>query len=254
MYDELCAILLNRDRPSEWFINLEERALDTWFPELNRLKGIEQPPEHHKEGDVWNHTMLVIDKAAGLRNKAENPLGLMLSALTHDFGKYGTTAVVKGRIHAYGHENAGIPFIKDFLHRLNADRELSLYVQNMCELHMRPNMLALCRAKRKSLNKLFDLSVCPEDLLLLAKADHLGRVDPPDYSEIGQFLQKALNEFYETMRKPFVKKDDLLSAGVEDNEHISKILAYAHKLRLAGVEKSAALKQTLSYAKEFTNE
>ncbi|MGN1115637.1 MAG: hypothetical protein ACI4TH_03635 [Candidatus Ornithomonoglobus sp.] len=251
IYSKLCEVMLNENTPSEWFLSLDKPTLNEWFPELARLKGIEQPPEHHREGDVWNHTMLVADKAAELRSGAKNPLGFMLSALTHDFGKYGTTAVINGRIHAYGHETAGIPFITDFLQRFTDDEEILRYVVNMCSLHMRPNALAIAKAKKKSFNKLFDLSVCPEDLLLLAKADHLGRVGPPDYSETEKLLQKALKEFYETMSRPFVQKQDLLSAGIRDNERLLELLAYSHKLRLAGAEKSAALKQTLSYAKSL---
>ncbi|MBR5265696.1 MAG: tRNA nucleotidyltransferase, partial [Clostridia bacterium] len=93
--------LLTMAKPSEYF---EKYKNSGRFPQLDALVGIEQEPRFHPEGDVWNHTMLVLDRAAQLRCKAENPLGFMLSALCHDLGKVTATAVVDGRIRALGHE------------------------------------------------------------------------------------------------------------------------------------------------------
>ncbi|MBQ7092943.1 MAG: tRNA nucleotidyltransferase, partial [Clostridia bacterium] len=76
--------LLTLDKPSEYFEKYKNTGT---FPQLDALIGIEQEPRFHPEGDVWNHTMLVLDKAAQLRNKAKNPLGFMLAALCHDLGK-----------------------------------------------------------------------------------------------------------------------------------------------------------------------
>ena len=58
--------------------------LDDWFLHLTQLIGVKQPKKYHPEGDVWNHTMQVLDSAALLRSKAENPLGFMLTAVVHD--------------------------------------------------------------------------------------------------------------------------------------------------------------------------
>lgn len=187
--------LLQYEKPSLYFSALKKETLSDRFPELARLRGIPQPPEHHKEGDVWNHTMLVIDEAAKLRDRSNYPLGLMLSALTHDLGKYCTTETINGHIHAYGHERAGIPIAGSFLERYTADAELVEYVKNMCKLHMRPNMLAAQRSGQKAVNRLFRESADPEDLLLLAKADHLGRIDPPDYTPTEIYLRNGLRAF-----------------------------------------------------------
>ena len=53
------------------------------------------------------------------------------------------------------------------------------------------------------------------------------------------------------MREPYVMGRDLLGAGLTPGPDFSQLLAHAHKLRLAGVKKEAALKQTLAYAKEL---
>lgn len=192
-------IMLRSDKPLEHFIHMSKNSLSSVFPELLRLRGVIQPPEHHKEGDVWNHTMLVVDEAAKLRGGAKYPLAFMLSALTHDLGKYSTTKVIDGRVRAFGHEEAGVPMVRAMLGRITGDSELIEYAANMCLLHMRPNMLAAQHSSQKALNRLFRLSVCPHDLLLLAKADHLGRIDPPDYTAAEKYL-KAGFEIYKNLK------------------------------------------------------
>ena len=64
------------------------------------------------------------------------------------------------------------------------------------------------------------------------------------------FLFERLKIYNDVMAKPFVQGRDLIEAGLEPNEKFSDYLDYAHKLRLAGVGKEAALKQTLAYARK----
>ena len=97
-------------------------------------------------------------------------------------------------------------------------------------------------------NKLFDLSVCPGDLLLLARADSLGAIGQEPYVDFSDELAARLAYYEETMRAPFVQGRDLLEAGLAPGKDFSLILAFAHKLRLAAVPKREALRQTLAYA------
>src|SRR5207247_1228255 len=85
------------------------------------LVGCPQEPEWHPEGDVWIHTLMVIDQAratiAGVdRGRAA---AIMLGAVCHDFGKPSTTALIDGRIRSLGHEEAGVAPASAFLDRLN---------------------------------------------------------------------------------------------------------------------------------------
>ena len=69
---ELKKALLKAEKPSIFFEILREMdQLDFWFPELKALIGLEQNPVYHAEGDVWNHTMMVLDQAAKLRGRVE---------------------------------------------------------------------------------------------------------------------------------------------------------------------------------------
>ena len=201
---ELENVLLTYEKPSVYFKELREnKNLELDFPEIYDLIGVIQSPIHHPEGDVFNHTMMVIDEAAKLKNKAKNPLGFMYSALCHDFGKVLTTTTKEdGRIISYNHERAGIKLVRKFLNRTTKkeDNNLREYVLNMTEFHMQPNQLANQNSKLKSTRKLFGKSVCPEDLVLLAKADALGRTINQDYTQKEEYLKNALND-YKAMKK-----------------------------------------------------
>lgn len=251
---ELQKALLKADRPSVFFETLRQMdQLGTWFPELERLMGVRQNPRHHAEGDVWVHTMMVLDAAARFRERAANPLGFMLAAITHDFGKALCTRTIDGEIHAYRHETQGLPLIQSFMNRLTSEKALIDYVLNLSEHHMRPNMLAAARSSVKSTNRMFDESVDPEGLICIAISDELGRIAEREYIPHEAFLQERLSTYREYMSRPYVMGRDLIEAGLKPSANFSKYLEYAHKLRLAGVEKESALRQTLAMARKEGN-
>ena len=117
--------------------------LKEFFPEIQALIGVPQNPKFHPEGDVFTHTMLVLDSAAALQGQARQPLTFMLAALVHDVGKVTATQVqADGRITAYGHEVLGLPDAERQLRRITNNKQLIAGVLNHVQLHMRPNMLA----------------------------------------------------------------------------------------------------------------
>lgn len=246
---EMLKALRKAEKPSRFFRTLENmNQLSHWFPELEALIGIKQDPIHHPEGDAYTHTLMVLDEAVRYRDKAGYPDGFMLSALCHDFGKSVSTEVVGGRIHSYMHEIKGLPLIRAFLKRLTNESALIKYTLNMCEHHMKPNILAHDRSAVKSTNRMFDSVSHPRDLIYLSVCDGLGKNENDGYSE---FLLERLTVYEQMMTRPFVSGKDLIDAGLSPDETFSEILAYAHKLRLAGVDKPSALKQTLAYANKL---
>ncbi|MCQ2511075.1 MAG: HD domain-containing protein [Lachnospiraceae bacterium] len=245
---ELEKALMKAEKPSIFFECMREmEQLDFWFPEVQQMIGVPQPPKHHPEGDVWTHTMLVLDWAASLRKQAKEPLYLMLAALSHDLGKPLTTKEINGTLHALGHETDGLPLVKKAMGRVTNENALMKYVLNMTELHMRPNQMAADESSQKAMNHLFDRSICPEDLILLSEADFKGRAGAWDFEPNRAFFKERLEVFQEMMSRPYVMGRDLIQAGLKPDKHFSELLAYAHKLRLAGVPKEIALKQTLAY-------
>ncbi len=256
---ELEKALLKAEKPSVFFEELRKmKQLSIWFPELEALSAIPQNPVYHPEGDVWTHTMQVLDEAAALRDKAKEPMWFMLSALCHDFGKAETTEERNGVLHAYGHEKKGVPLVQRFLSRLTSEGKLTKYVLNMTEMHMQPNQKAREASHTKSFMTMFDASVCPEDLLLVAKADHMGRLGPgmlreavlKDYAEMESRLREMLALYKERISRPYVMGKDLIAAGEKPGPLFADALACAHKLRLAGIPKEEQLAQTLAYLRK----
>ncbi len=249
--EEMCKALLKAEHPGVFFHALREmNQLDTWFPEVRALIGVEQEPAYHPEGDVYTHTMLVLDQAATLREQAAYPLGLMMAALCHDFGKPMTTRLIDGRIRAFGHEQAGVPLAEAFSGRLSREERLKSYVANMVELHMRPNALVAMKSGRHAYMKLMDRAVEPGDLLLLAQADHCGRTGLEEtYAETGRQLQEMLQVYRETMAQPAVRGKDLIEAGMKPGRAMGEALAFAHQQHLRGLSKEQALKNTLAFAR-----
>ena len=248
---ELEKALLKADKPSVFFEILRKmNQLDYWFKELADIIDVQQNPQFHSEGDVWTHTMMVLDRAAKYRDKAENPKGFMLAALCHDFGKAICTKVVDGRIRSIGHETEGLPLVETFLNRITSETKLINYVLNLCALHMKPNALASMNAGVKSTNRMFDQAQDSTALVYMAMADNYGRIMPNGITPHEDFLFERLEIYSDIMSKPFVQGRDLIEAGLEPNEKFSEYLDYAHKLRLAGVDKEAALKQTLAYVRK----
>lgn len=247
--NELEAVLLNAGKPSVFFERLrEDGELDAELPELKALIGVPQNKKYHVEGDVWTHTMMVTDEAAERRDIVKNPLGFMLSALCHDMGKAVSTTVDEdGTVHAYEHEKLGIPIVRTFLGRFTNDEKLTGYVLNMTELHMEPNKMAAVGSKLKKTNRLFDSSAEPFDLIQLAVCDGLGKLPKCDDTE--GFLMERFRIFEEMMKQPYVTAQDLVNAGAEPSADINEVLAYAHKLRLAGLGKDEQLRQSLAYAR-----
>lgn len=246
VFDELKKALLKSNKPSVFFENLRiMNQLSFWFPEVEKLIGVPQHSVHHKEGDVWTHTMMVLDECASVRYKAEYPLYFMLSGLVHDFGKIICTEFRKGDYHAYRHETEGRDIVKPFIRRITNENSLLFYVLNMTELHMKPSILFNDSSSIKSTNKMFDSSASPNDLILLALCDGKGKIPAKPCKEAEEFLRERLEIFNEYMSRPYVTGQDLIDAGINPNKNFSELLKFSYKLRLAGVSKKEALSQIL---------
>ena len=249
VFEELSKALLKSENPSVFFrALLDMDHLVEYFPELQACRGVEQNPLHHPEGDVFEHTMRVVDQAAGLRETAVWPLGFMLSALFHDLGKTVTTrSLPDGRIVSYRHEIEGLGLCDRQMRRLTNQTRLIEYVKNMMWLHMRPNVLAASRSRKKKTRLMFDLSLCPEDLILLSKADVAGKGGPPG-EDHDAFLRERLEDYRSVIKRPMVTGADLVKAGCTPGPLFACMLRRARELHFAGFEKDRALKQVMAEA------
>ena len=201
-YDEFTKHLLEDERPSIYFNNLvSEGKYPNKYPFdiILKLKNIEQNPKYHPEGDVWIHTMMVIDEAAKRRDKAKDPKGFMWAAFLHDVGKLTTTKLRRGRITAYNHDKEGLKITEEFLKEMgyNKEDEFYKYVSSLVRLHMQI-LFVVKDTEWADLNKIAK-SGYVNDIALLGIADRLGRGILPDWKvkeeerNIEIFLEKCNN-------------------------------------------------------------
>ena len=168
---------------------------------LTELARTPQSPVHHPEGSVLSHTLMVVEKARENIDKAQYPFGFMLAALCHDFGKPKTTtwSDKKQDWTAYDHDKEGVEPARDFVSKITKDQYTIDYVCNMVLLHMKPVMYSRNGAKEKKWFKLFASSICPQDLLLLAECDFLGRLAIRDFSPIKGTMYSMLEAWRRTI-------------------------------------------------------
>ena len=245
VFEELKKALLKSSKPSIFFNYLYDmNKLDYFFKEVKLLKGISQPKVHHPEGDVWNHTLMVVDECAKLKSLSSNSIAFMLSGLCHDLGKVNSTKIDEnGKITSIGHDINGVELTVSLLSRLTKDKKLISYVSNMTELHMRPNMLAKSNSSFKASRRMYSKSVQPKDLILLAKADHLGRLNSEPYDTYEIWLNSRLDDFYNVCSEPLLTGKDLIEMGYKPSKEFKEILNNAFNLQMSGLSKFQIIKQ-----------
>jgi tRNA nucleotidyltransferase (CCA-adding enzyme) len=178
--------LMQSPAPSAGLTFMRGLGLTELFPELHALIGTPQEPEWHPEGDVWTHTLMVVDQAARL-----SPVLLVReAALCHDFGKPPTTKVEDGKIRSRGHEEAGVPLAGRFLQSLNRSRGYIHHVQAMVGDHLKPSLYLrqyedgrlteehYDNLLRQVMRRLAVAGVSLDDYLALTEADTRGRGFP----------------------------------------------------------------------------
>ncbi len=261
IWGELEKLLLQAARPSIGFrLAFELGVVHQLFPELAALVDCPQEPEWHPEGDVWVHTLLVIDRARELIDDLEHPqqIALMLGAVCHDFGKPATTAWRDGRIRSFNHEEEGVAPAHAFLDRLNVHSVEGYDVRQqtigLVAHHLKPGMWHKVRdevgdgAFRRLARKV-DLEL----LARLAKADCLGRPGPFDCSAMDWFLSRARALGVEhTPPAQLLLGRHVLALGLEPGPRIGRILSEVYEQQLDGA--IATVEDAIEAAKQIIGE
>ena len=241
IFEEFRKLFLKAQRPSLGLKAAKKLGILTIFPELKALIGVPQDPEWHPEGDVWVHTLLVIDEAAQLRKGDEKKdLELMFSALCHDFGKPLTTEFLRGRWRSPAHDIKGVVPTERFLRRITDDRILIENVTTFVKEHLRPLQLFKERDRINSGTiRRLALRVSIPELVLLARADYFGRKlseDKRTHFEAGEWLldeAKHMNVHDEAPR-PLLLGRHLIELGMTPGVEIGLVLKQAFESQLNG--------------------
>ena len=197
--------------------------LSDLLPEVAAMKGVEQPPEYHPEGDVWQHTLLLLEQ---LRQPTPT---LALGALLHDVGKPPTFRVAD-RIRFDGHVEEGVRLARSILTRLRFSREEIEQVEALIDNHMRFKDVG--RMKESTLKRFLRLPEFQEHL-------ELHRLDAMSSNRRLENYEIARCKFEEYTAEhlqpaPLLTGTDLIGMGYEPGPQFSRILALLEDAQLEG--------------------
>ena len=242
VWGELEKLLLAAKRPSIGFaLALDLGVIDQILPEMKPLLGCEQEPEWHPEGDVWVHTLMVIDKARELNGDLDRArlITVMLGAVCHDLGKPATTAFLDGRIRSLNHEEAGVAPTISLLDRLNIHTidgfDVRAQVIGLTAHHLKPGMLRKAENVSDGAFRRLAQKVDLELLARLARADCLGRTGDFDCSAMDWFLERARALGVEHRPPaPLLMGRHLLEMGLSPGPRVGEILQQVYEKQLDG--------------------
>jgi poly(A) polymerase len=239
--DELTK-MLTEGRAKRAFQLLDESGLLAQvLPEISAMKGVEQPPQFHPEGDLFVHTLLLLEKLpAGSSGSISGSLSGSLSgsisktlawgALLHDVGKPPTFHVAPDRIRFDGHVDIGVKMAAEICRRLRFSNHETDQILALVDNHMRFGQIF--QMKESTLKKFLRLPEF-EEHLELHRIDCLsshGQLDAYDYAR-----EKLHSLPPEAIRPtPLVTGRDLIEAGYEPSPRFKEILSAVEDAQLEG--------------------
>ncbi|MDD3852782.1 MAG: HD domain-containing protein [Syntrophomonadaceae bacterium] len=250
IYAELRKLLLFSSQPSiglRYLVATE--ILKRRHPELAELINCAQTEATHPEGDVWEHTLLVVDEAAKIKYQSKNPEALMWAALLHDIGKPRVSRRQGEKITAYSHDVVGATMAGQFLQELKAGNSLIEAVRVLVREHMHPVLLYKDRERvsNKAIVRLAN-RVDTEELLLLARVDFMGRSGAGRQAEdfapiydwlVARMLQSGLKPGDQL--EPLIQGRDLVELGLAPGKKFKILLDKAMELQLEGLDREQIL-------------
>jgi tRNA nucleotidyltransferase (CCA-adding enzyme) len=235
-------LLLQAERPSLGLaVALDLGVVDRVLPELRPLVGCPQEPEWHPEGDVWVHTLMVVDQARAANGDLDRPrlVTVMLGALCHDLGKPATTAVIDGRIRSLDHEQAGVEPTLSLLDRLNVHTidgfDVRSQVTGLVAHHLKPGMFHKAPHVGDGAFRRLAQKVDLELLVRVARADCRGRTGDFDCSAMEWFWERATGLGVQHQPPdPILLGRHVLELGVSPGPGVGRILKAVYERQLDG--------------------
>ena len=229
--DELTKILTEGAARRGFELLDESGLLIQVLPEVTRMKGVEQPPQYHPEGDVWIHTLMLLEHLP----KNASPT-LAWGMLLHDIGKPATftppdPAKPGDRIRFNGHVDIGVAIARTILTRLRFSNDDAEQILALVKHHMQFGDVT--KMKQSTLKRFLRLPKFDEHLAL-HRADSLS-----SHGELGMygFAKQHLEELGEEQIKPKLLLDGegLIAAGYKPGPRFREMLDVAEDAQLEGV-------------------
>jgi poly(A) polymerase len=236
--DEVVKILTEGGAKTAFTLLCESGLLRAILPEVEALKGVEQSPDYHPEGDVFTHTLLLLEK---LDQPTET---LALGALLHDIAKPPCQGHSDRRITFYGHCEKGAEMAVAICQRLKRSRATWERVAYLVKNHLKPLNAPHMRV---STLKRFLREDGIEELLELVRMDALsssGNLQPYE------FCWRKLEEFAREGIKPprLLSGRDLIKLGLTPGPRFREILTALEEAQLEG--QLSSREEALAWAKE----
>jgi len=223
--DELTRMLTEGHARRALLLLDESGLLRHILPEISAMHGVEQPPEFHPEGDVFLHTLLLLDNLPH-----PCPMALAWGALLHDVGKPATFRVAPDRIRFDGHVDVGVKIAEEICGRLRFSNDETTQILALVENHMRFSHAT--RMSESTLKKFLRMPAFDQHLAL-HRADSLASHRNLSTYEFVQ--QKRAEIPPEKMRpSPLVTGDDLIAAGHAPGPKFREILNAVEDAQLEG--------------------
>jgi poly(A) polymerase len=223
--DELTRMLTEGHARRAFLLLDESGLLKQVLPEISAMKGVQQPAEFHPEGDVFVHTLLLLENLP-------HPCAPTLAwgALLHDVGKPPTFRVAPDRIRFDGHVEVGVKMAEDICRSLRFSNEDTAQILALVDNHMRFGHAT--RMSESTLKKFLRMPAFDEHMAL-HRADCLASHRNLSTYE---FIQQKRSEIPpETMRpSPLVTGDDLIAAGHVPGPKFREILSAVEDAQLEG--------------------
>ena len=228
--DELTKMLTEGQARRAFELLEETGLLAEVLPEMARMKGVEQPPQFHPEGDVWVHTLGLLEQL-----EAGCSMTLAWGALLHDVGKPPTFRRAPDRIRFDGHVEVGVAMAAEICRRFRFSNEETRQIVALVENHMR--FMDAGRMKASTLKRFFRLERFEEHLAL----HRMDCVAGSGYLEHWEFVrEKWLSMPEETVRpKPLITGRELIAAGYRPGAGFKEMLRAVEDAQLEGMIASA---------------
>jgi poly(A) polymerase len=223
--DELTKMLTEGHARAAFLLLDETRLLHEVLPEIEKTKGVEQPPQFHPEGDVFIHTLLLLDKLP-----QPCPAALAWGALLHDVGKPATFRVAPDRIRFDGHVDVGVKIAEEICRRLRFSNDDTDQILALVDNHMR-----FSHAMRMSESTFKKFVRMPrfEEHLELHRLDC--QASHGDLTSYNFTREKMASMPPQVMRPaPLITGDDLIAAGYHPGPQFKKILDAVEDGQLEG--------------------
>ena len=223
--DELTKMLTEGHARRAFELLDETSLLAEVLPEIARMKGVPQPPQFHPEGDVWVHTLLLLDQL-----QPGCPLTLAWGALLHDVGKPPTFRVAPDRIRFDAHVEVGVAMGAEICRRFRFSNDETRMILALIENHMR--FADAPRMKASTLKRFFRLENFDQHLAL-HRMDCLaahGKLDILDF--VRERYESTPEEVVRPI--PLLTGDDLIAAGYAPGPQFQQMLRTVEDAQLDG--------------------